>query len=74
MSDKGIRVTIEDLETGESESREVLNDYIIICQGTCYVSAEQMWASGTHQLTVKGRKPSPIMLAMPDDNQGSKPG
>lgn len=57
MSDqeKGIRVTVEDLETGESESKVIVNDYIIVTAGTCYVDYQQAFANGTHQLTVKGR-------------------
>lgn len=56
MSDKGIKVTVEDLETGETESTMIKNDYIVIAAGTCYVSHTQVFPkSGTHQLTIKGR-------------------
>ncbi len=50
-----IRVTVEDLETGETESREIMNDYIIVTAGECYVSSTQSWKNGTHQLIIKGR-------------------
>lgn len=52
---KGIRVTVEDLETGTVKSREIWNDYLIICTGTCHVAHTQAFASGTHILTIKGR-------------------
>lgn len=57
MSDcKGIRVTVTDLETGESESQEIHNDYVIVCAGSCYVHHTQAYpGTGTHQLTIKGR-------------------
>lgn len=34
---KGIRVTVEDLETGETESREFMDDYAIICAGNVFL-------------------------------------
>lgn len=52
-----IRVTVEDTETGTSETREVANDYILICAGTCYQARVQAWPkTGTHVITIKGRK------------------
>jgi hypothetical protein len=50
-----IRVTVEDTATGETESTEIVNDYVITTAGTCYVSHISRFASGTHILTVKGR-------------------
>jgi hypothetical protein len=52
-----IRVTVEDLATGEKESLEIMDDYILICAGSCYQDGVQMYANGTHMITVKGRKP-----------------
>lgn len=55
--DFGIRVTVEDLATGESESVVIRDDYVCIAAGSCYVSHTQVFPrSGTHQLTIKGRK------------------
>ena len=54
---KGVKVTVEDLETGEIQSLEIMDDYIIVVAGECYVSGTQVYANGTHQLTIKGRKP-----------------
>lgn len=54
---KPIRVTTTDLDTGESESAEVWDDYVIVCAGSAYVDSIQAHANGTVQLTIKGRKP-----------------
>lgn len=54
-----IRVTVEDLTTGERESQDIDNDYIIVCAGSCYVAHTQAYLTkGTHVLTVKGRGPN----------------
>lgn len=53
---KQIRVEVTDLKTGEKESSEISDDYVIITAGTCEVSNFQVYANGTHVLTVKGRK------------------
>lgn len=56
MPDPGIRVTVEDLATGESESQEIRDDYVIVCAGTCHVAHVNDYPTkGTHVLTVKGR-------------------
>ncbi len=56
MSDTpGIRVTVEDLATGESESQEIHDDYVIVCAGSCHVAHVNAFGNGTHVLTVKGR-------------------
>jgi hypothetical protein len=53
----GIRVTATDMETGESQSVEIMDDYVIIAAGSCQVANIQAYpATGTHQLTVKGVK------------------
>lgn len=52
-----IRVTVEDTETGETETAEIWDDYILICAGSCYLADTQAsMTTGAHQLTVKGRK------------------
>lgn len=52
----GIRVTVEDLATGESESQEIHDDYVIVCAGTCHVAHVSDYPmKGTQVLTIKGR-------------------
>jgi hypothetical protein len=56
MPDPGIRVTVEDLATGERESQEIRDDYVIVCAGSCYVSHVHDYPTkGTQILTIKGR-------------------
>lgn len=57
MSERGIRVTVTDLETGDTESQEVWNDYVIVTAGSCHVANIQDYPTkGTHVLTIKGRR------------------
>lgn len=51
-----IEVTVRDTETGESETQTIENDYVIVVAGDCYVDSRQAYGSGTHVLTVKGRR------------------
>ena len=51
-----IQVTVTDLETGESQSRVITDDYALICAGSCWLARTSASANGTHVLTVKGRK------------------
>lgn len=51
-----IRVTVTDLDTGESDSRDIDNDYVLVNAGSAYLASIQTYANGTHQLTVKGVK------------------
>lgn len=55
-SQPDIRVTVEDLATGETETVEVKDDYVILAAGSCDVAHVQAFANGTHILTVKGRR------------------
>ena len=56
MPEPGIRVTVEDLLTGEKESQEIRDDYIVVCAGSCHVAHTQAYPTkGTHVLTIKGR-------------------
>lgn len=57
---KGIRVTVEDLETGKIESRVVWNDYFILTAGNCYLDGVQAYANGTHVLTLKRDRKVPL--------------
>lgn len=53
---RGIRVTATDLETGESRSYEFMDNFVLICAGTCYVSDSHVHTDGTVQITIKGRR------------------
>lgn len=54
---KGIRVTVEDLETGETESAEIMDDYVIVTHGNRYVSGTVEYpAAGTSVVTIKRDK------------------
>jgi hypothetical protein len=54
-----IRVTVEDLETGDKDVAEVEEgDYIIIAHHPCHVAHTNVFSNGrTHQVTIKGRTP-----------------
>lgn len=53
-----IRVTVEDLATGDIEVAEVpLGEYLLLCTEPCWLAHTKAHANGTHVLTVKGRKP-----------------
>jgi hypothetical protein len=56
MAEADIRVTVEDLATGEVETVELKDDYMILAAGSCHVHHIQAHANGTHVLTVKGRR------------------
>lgn len=57
MSDEpqlGIRVTVTDLESGETESTVMVNDYIVVTAGDYYVAHYQHYPTkGTVVLTIK---------------------
>ena len=49
-----LRVTVEDIETGEKGERIVPEgDYILITSDPCYLDSTQTYAK-THVLTIKG--------------------
>jgi len=50
-----IRVTVEDLATGEIGTREFENDYMLITEGDHYLDGIQAYTNGTHVITVKRR-------------------
>ena len=50
---EGIRVTVEDLESGETTTREILNDYILVTAGDHYLDGFTKHANGTVQLVIK---------------------
>ena len=49
----GTRVTCTDLATGESDSIEIRDNYVLVTDGRCEVTHEQRFANGTVQLTIK---------------------
>ena len=49
-----IRVTIEDIETGDKEVVVLTDDYVLICAGSAEQTHVQAYGSGTHVITVKG--------------------
>lgn len=52
--EQGIRVTVEDLKTGETETKVICNEWLLICDGAVYLDGLQEWPkSGTVQLTIK---------------------
>lgn len=61
MSSKGFRVTVEDLDRGESETMIVApGDYMFIPFEPCYLAHAQKMGASTYQLTIKGHSPQQI--------------
>ena len=53
----GTKVTCTDLATGESESAVIKDDYIVVTDGSRYVSGVQIYPkAGTVVVTIKTRK------------------
>lgn len=51
---KGIKITVEDLETGECDSRVIDNDYMLVTAGNRYLSSVSANpVTGTATLVVK---------------------
>ena len=50
------RVTAEDVETGEKETVEITDNYVLIREGSAYISSVVRHANGTHVITIKGCK------------------
>lgn len=49
----GTRITCTDVDTGESESRTIVDDYCLICDGNTYLDGLVRHANGTTVITVK---------------------
>lgn len=47
-----IRVTVEDTETGETETT-IVEDYLLLVADPCYLATRQAYPTGTHILVVK---------------------
>jgi hypothetical protein len=64
----GFRVTVEDLETGEKQSRVVSEgDYMLIPFAPCYLHSAQRYGNGTVSVTLKGYAPLPVEQAVNGD-------
>ena len=70
MVSEGIRVTVEDLETGETETVTVVNDWYLLTVGDRYLASSQHFKNGTSVLTVK-RDTTPLPAAE-EDTQADK--
>lgn len=52
---RGTRVTaVECVDPGEPQSVEITDNYVVIVDGTAHVAGVQVYANGTHVITVKG--------------------
>ena len=49
----GIRITVTDIDTGESESRDICDDYCLVTDGSVYLDGVVKHANGTTVLTLK---------------------
>lgn len=53
---EGTRVTCEDLATGQTDSRDIKDNYVVTTDGRCYVDGIQHYpGTGTTVLTIKMR-------------------
>ena len=57
----GFRVTVEDLATGQKQSRVVTEgDYMLIPFAPCYLHTAQRYGNGTVMVTLKNHAPRGI--------------
>ena len=54
--DKKIKVTVEDMATGEKEEMTIWDDYILVTAGNRYQDSVVAHSNGTHVITVKVSK------------------
>jgi hypothetical protein len=54
-----IQVTVTDLDSGDTDTAVISDDYILTCAGSCYVAGATVYRTGTHVLTIRGRKQVP---------------
>lgn len=57
----GTRVTaVEVVNPGEPQSVEIIDNYVVIVDGTAHITGVQVHGNGTHVITVKGcKRPAP---------------
>lgn len=53
MADPQIRITVEDLETGDQEQQTITDDVVVITAGRHYVASVNKYATGTQVWTIK---------------------
>ncbi|HEX4521636.1 MAG TPA: hypothetical protein VH063_18825 [Gaiellaceae bacterium] len=53
LATEGTRVTCEDIATGETESKVIKDDYMVITDGRMEIAAMQFYGNGTVQITLK---------------------
>ena len=53
----GTRVTCTDVDTGDTQSEVIEDNYVLITDGRVYLHGVTRYANGTAVLTVKRRKP-----------------
>lgn len=51
----GIKITVTDVDTGESDEAHIENDYVLVCDGDRYLDHIASHANGTTVLTIKRR-------------------
>ena len=67
----GIRVTVLDLKTGDTETSEIEpGNYVLVCAEPAYIAHTQAYARGTHVLTVKGYRSQKREAAPPMRQEG----
>ena len=49
-----VQVQVTDPDTGDVETVELRNNYVVIVDGSCYVAHTQVLGNGTHVLRIKG--------------------
>ena len=56
MNEQGVKVTVTDLATGETDEAIIWDDYILVTAGNRYQHSVVAHANGTHVITVKADK------------------
>lgn len=70
---KGFRVTVEDLDCGESQSMIVSEgDYMLIPFAPCHLEYTQRSANGTVQITLRGHSPRRMDQSVPRDQDQAR--
>lgn len=70
----GFRVTVEDLATGEAQSRIVSEgDYMLIPFAPCYLHSAQVYGNGTVSITLKGHAPAAVEQSSDEPEGNTQP-
>ena len=56
MNEQGVKVTVTDLATGESDEAIIWDNYILVTAGNRYQHSVVTHANGTHVITVKTKE------------------